>query len=455
MCGSVSPPDHEVVVVGGGICGLAAAWGLRDRDVVVLEASDRVGGRILSLPRGPYWLNLGAHLLPAAGSTVDRLVCETGLRAVAVTGTLRGLAFGGVVAASDRPALYPLTLPLSLRDRVSFARAGLRLQRGVKRYFREGPKLTIADDSTVHVPGTAFLDDRSFAEFLGPLTAPVERIFRCAVNRGPSTLETASAASGIALFAHVWGGRQTITARNLLGGTAELTRAIATALGERIRLQACVEQVTVEGEHAVVHLAGGAAIRARQVVVALPAPAALSVVEPLPEELREVLAALRYRPFLSMAMLTDEQGPTAWDDVYSLATPGRAFDMLFNHAQPLRTGPRLPGGSLMVYAGSDNAERLLQRTDDEIRDTFLRDLATVYPQLPELVVETVVQRWPLGNTNAGPGRHRLQPILERHQTTGEGRIQMAGDFYTPLGTMETSATTGTLAAKRARQALES
>ena len=30
---------HRMLVVGGGIAGLAAAWDLRNRDVVVLEAS--------------------------------------------------------------------------------------------------------------------------------------------------------------------------------------------------------------------------------------------------------------------------------------------------------------------------------------------------------------------------------------------------------------------------------
>ena len=36
---------HEAIVIGGGIAGLAAAWRLRHRDVLLLEARDRLGGR--------------------------------------------------------------------------------------------------------------------------------------------------------------------------------------------------------------------------------------------------------------------------------------------------------------------------------------------------------------------------------------------------------------------------
>ncbi|HUZ83223.1 MAG TPA: FAD-dependent oxidoreductase, partial [Gaiellales bacterium] len=52
----------DAVVVGGGIAGLAAAWDLRNHNLRVLEASDRLGGRIRSIARDPYWLNLGAHV---------------------------------------------------------------------------------------------------------------------------------------------------------------------------------------------------------------------------------------------------------------------------------------------------------------------------------------------------------------------------------------------------------
>ena len=41
-----SGEHHDVVVVGAGVSGLATAWHLRDRDVLVLEELERVGGRI-------------------------------------------------------------------------------------------------------------------------------------------------------------------------------------------------------------------------------------------------------------------------------------------------------------------------------------------------------------------------------------------------------------------------
>jgi monoamine oxidase len=51
----VGSTNVDVVVVGAGVSGLAAAWKLRraGRSVVVLEASDRLGGRVLNLSTGP------------------------------------------------------------------------------------------------------------------------------------------------------------------------------------------------------------------------------------------------------------------------------------------------------------------------------------------------------------------------------------------------------------------
>ena len=180
-----------MVIIGGGIAGLAAAWRLRHRDIVLLEAGDRLGGRMRSDPCGDYWLNYGAHLFPGPGSLVDGMARECGLETVPVTGSMMGLAVGSTRLTGGRVETYPLRLPLSVRDRIAVARAGLKVQRAVARYHRIEQRFD-------------FEDDRTFASFLGPLPPPVRDIFSCAAHRATAELDELSAGCGIGLFALVW-----------------------------------------------------------------------------------------------------------------------------------------------------------------------------------------------------------------------------------------------------------
>jgi protoporphyrinogen/coproporphyrinogen III oxidase len=442
----MQPEVRDVVVVGGGIAGLAAAWRLRGHDVLLLEAGDRLGGRLRSDPRGDYWLNYGAHLFPGPGSLVDSLARECGLASVPVTGEMMGMAVGSTLLTRGRVESYPFRLPLSMRERSAFAVAGVRLRRAVARYRRV----------SALEPGRAlaFEDHRSFKEFLGPLPPRVEAIFSCAAHRATAELSELSAGCGIRLFALVWSGRDSLIARNLVGGAGALPAALGERLGSRVQTRCRVTGLRDEKEGIVVEHETGA-VRARHVVLAVQAPFAAPLVAAVDRDAATALSQLTYGPFLTVAVETNEPGAMPWDRVYAMATPGRAFDMFVNQAQALRNGgARKPGGSLMLFAGARAAAALSQEPDAVIVESFLADLSGLYPEARTVIADAAVQRWELGNVFARPGRHRLQAVLEGG--LGQGRnVHLAGDYFAELGTMEAAARTGELAAARVDAQLNS
>lgn len=83
QAGGLPPPseDHEVVVVGGGIAGLTAAYALRDRRPLLLEQDSAFGGNSKGESVGPSVYSIGAAYIvaPKPGSPVARFLAELGL----------------------------------------------------------------------------------------------------------------------------------------------------------------------------------------------------------------------------------------------------------------------------------------------------------------------------------------------------------------------------------------
>jgi oxygen-dependent protoporphyrinogen oxidase len=448
----VTERRYEAVIVGAGIAGLTAGWTLRDRKILVLEATDRVGGRLRSEPRGPYWLNLGAHLFGGPGTLMDRLVREMGLETRTIRGNRMGLAFRGRLVASGRPETYPFRLPLSWRGRLSFVRAGLRLRSAAREHIRLARPRPGESPQATRARVLAHRDDQTFATYLGDLHPDVAAIFQPIAERVTAEPDQISAGYGAALFALVWGDEETGSARNLIGGSALLPQALAHRLGDRVVTGAAVEEVAPSADGVQVRfLREGlrTAVSADYAIVATPAHVTRAIVRDLPRDTAEALAWIPYGPFIVGAFLTEETGPMPWDHLYAVAVVDKSFNMLFNHANPLRTeDKREPGGSLMVYAGGDRGKRLLPMSNDEIRAIFLRDLHDVLPATRGIIREVLIQRWEHAIPYAPPGRARIQPALTRPL----GRILLAGD-YLQFAEMEAAAATGLEAAQAVRQRL--
>ena len=443
---------YEAVIVGAGIAGLTAGWTLKDRRILMLEATDRVGGKLRSEPRGLYWLNLGAHLFPGPGSLLDRLVHETGLETRVIPGNRMGLAFRDRILASGRPETYPFRLPLSWGARMSFVRAGLRLRSATREHIRVArPRPGESADAT-RTRLVAYRNDETFAAYLGDLHPDVAAIFRAIAERAAAEPEWLSAGAGAALFALVWGDEKTGAARNLIGGSELLPQALAHRLGDRVLTGAAVEEIAQSADGVQVRfLRDGArkTILADYVIAATPSYVTREIVRNLPNDTAEALAWIPYGPFIVGSFLTEEAGPMPWDHLYAIAVVDKSFNMLFNHANPLRRpDKREPGGSLMVYAGGDLGKRLLPLSNDEIRALFLKDLHEVLPATRGIVREVLIQRWEHAIPYGPPGRARFQAALTRPL----GRMFLAGD-YLQNGDMQVAAATGLEAANAVRRRL--
>lgn len=445
----MSNHDYDVVVVGAGIAGLAAAWHLRDANVLVLEAEDRVGGRIFSERRGDLWLNFGAHVFSGPESAAGRLMKATGIEARPVPGRLAAVAMNDRIVAEGPVETFPLKLPLTLSSRLALIRAGVRLRLAVRRYGAVSAPRPGEGPSERQQRTLAFLDDRSFADFLGPLPTDVDAIFRATVTRSSGEPEELSAGYGVGYFHLVW-NRSDGLSRNLVGGSSTLIEALAAPLAGRLLTGTPVDLVTASEDGVVVRSVSDGhrrEIHARAAVVATPAYATRELLPELPADTAEALAAIPYGPYVVGAFLTSEREPMPWDGLYALATPKRSFSMLFNTANVLRTarGAREHGGALMVYAAAGPARRLLELDDTEIETCFRADLHDLYPQTRGIVEEVVIRRWARGLPYPRPGRSRLQPALTRSLAP----VYLAGDY---LGTWytETAAQTALEAARAVR-----
>ena len=248
----------KVAVAGAGLAGLSAAFELSEAgaEVVVLEARDRVGGRVWSrtLDNGAV-IEMGAeYVLP--GNTAVRELAE---------------------------------------------RFGLGLWDKGMRYGHRDPRGGIGTDHAeleqamgavgAALPGVAA--EVTAREFLDGLDIPAG-----AREALLARVEISSANSADLVAARDLGGLAHVDekpAPSIAGGNQRLPQALAASLGPAVRLRSPVERIA-QGEAGVRLWAGGAELEADACVVAVPASVLDRIAfEPaLPKPLASALAAVRY-----------------------------------------------------------------------------------------------------------------------------------------------------------------
>ena len=443
----------DVIIVGGGLAGLSAAWRLKHHDILLLESDERIGGRVQSERRGDYWLNWGGHLYAGDGSATDELFKSVGVTALPVPGILSAMSLNGKLLLDGPVELYPFRVPMSWTARLAMIRAGAKVRAAVIKYGKMAKKRPGEDYRVQQQRILEFMDDRTFSDFTGKLPPDADAIFRPTVSRSTGSPETMTAGSGVGYFHTVW-NKDDGLGRNLVGGPSTLTNTIATTLGERVQLNAKVLEVLQKEDSVVVSYTQDGVKHveeARYAVLATPAPVTKKIARNIDPEIADALGQVTYGPHVSAAFLTNETGRQVWDDVYAFATPKRSFDIILHQSNLVhaREKERKPGSSLMTFSPGESGRRLLDKSDEEILQIYLKDLNEIFPGFSDHVVEAQVNKFPLGSAYIFPGRAEIQPIL----TKSAGRLFLAGDYLGSYYT-ETAVQTGFTAAQNINSLLE-
>lgn len=293
----------RVVVVGGGISGLAAAWFLRRRGaaVTLLEAGGEPGGTIRTVERDGFLVDTGPTSTLSRGGALAELIAGVGLEADVVEADRRAARY---IVKDDK--LF--ALPFGLLDFVAtpLFTAGAKWRLLAEPFHRRaGSEESIAQFTRRRI-GPEFLDWAVDPFVSGVYAGDPERLsVRAAIPR-LYALEADYGSLFIGALVKTFrgdsGGAQPrgrlISFRR---GMQTLPRAVARDLGESLRLNAVVTAIGRAGADWIARTSDGE-IRGSNLVLAVPAYIAAELLGSIDRGSAQELGTISYPPVASIAL---------------------------------------------------------------------------------------------------------------------------------------------------------
>ncbi len=411
--------QRKIIVVGGGIAGLTAAYTLQKDgfEVDVLERNDTAGGRMRSERHGDFVVDRGAQFVASSYRNMRALVDELGLKPQMrrlktgrgatlrdgkfVSGNYAG--FRAIWKAKDLGFRSKLRLPLILND--------LRRSRGMLDFYA--------------IEKAAPLDDASAYDWaLGRfgrevLDYVIEPPFASTFTVLPENL---SRAFVLATINYMFAG---FRLSSFHGGNGLLTQTLASKL--RVRTGVEVTRIAQSTDAATVTLASGEALTADAVVIATPGNHVARLCDTLTPDERGYFDAVRYASSIIVFVMTSttEADPGVYGLGISRPEGVRLYGMAMENP---KEGAVPPGKTMFNCAFSEEyAAELMSKPDSDVIEALHGELRKLPLRGLDQTEGHAVHRWPelVPQFYSGYIR-RLAAFKQR--TARSDRTFFAGDY---------------------------
>lgn len=432
-----------VIIIGGGITGLAAAWELQQQGVpyLLLEASDRLGGKILTERAEGFIFEGAADSFLATRPWAWQLCREIGLGDHLI-GTNDHLRKTYVLRGGQLQMIPPgmrLLVPL---DPDGLLESTLFSEAGKQRLLEEA---TIPDGSTGLDESLASFVRRRFGE--EALEALGEPLMAGIHTADPETLSMAASYPDYLEKERVYGnvttptrqadhkpapllpGQPTTIFASLKNGVFELIETLQARLGDNIRLNSPVARI---GEDKIVHLASGEKIEADAVIVTAPTVQAARLLATFSPQLAGNLASIAT---LSSATVSfgyrEEDLPAPLDGFGFVVAANEPTHLLASTWSSTKLAGRAPAGHalLRVFLGGHRHAADVDLSDEAIIALAKTELRRVMKIEAEPVINRIF-RWRKANPQYRVGHIEL---LRQLYEQSPAWLRLAGSPYDGVG----------------------
>ena len=382
--------SRQVLVLGAGLAGLAAAYELKKAGyaVTVLEARTRPGGRVLTY-RDPFadglYAEMGAEYVDATDEYDHRFCKELGLK------VMTAKLYDAIFVRGQR---FKMAAFKQGKEKLPYAGTeGGRLFGQEAAYLKR--VLALIKDPETLPPEILKLDNLSVVELLAQEGAPEDIAALFTYTQACESTARPHEMSALHLVrSHRRSFSEDTDEGRILGGNDQLPKGLARALAGQILYNRPVRKIVHDGEGATVSFEEGGALRtlrATRLVVAIPFKILrdMEVTPSFSPAKTKCIATLAYGHVMKLAMQYQQR---FWDEPQSLGQ--RVFtDTLLRRLYHFSIDQPGPRGILMSFTSGADAEALGRMSDGERLRTALQEATKVWPEAPRHFEGSAVKYW--------------------------------------------------------------